>query len=127
MSIRMLLAISFGLLNFPAAFASDPSLLKVEIDCRFDDDSRRQVDARGYALERGGPLDHADIEIKANGIMERVLQLDFRPSDELTLFLIFATPDHATRLEIFTDDMGGMSALTADGIEHRLTCSVFNY
>lgn len=127
MSIRMLLAISFGLLSFPPAFANDPSLLKVEIDCRFDDDSGRQVGARGYALERGGPLDYADIEIKADGIMERVLRLDFRPSDEPSFFLIFATPDHATRFEIFTDDMGGMSALTADGTEHRLTCSVSNY
>ena len=112
------------------ASAPAPEFVKMIGSCRFDQSPTKQLEAviYGNKAKSGITAAHVTINsINSRGSVVRVLaryEMIYNVREEFSFFIKFATADKKNSLEIFGDDMGGISTFTAGNKSYALSCSL---
>lgn len=129
----ILMAICFYLsTGFGEPLKNEKTLFKkMEISCEFFDDESKFLEGVGYSTTAEGEISFAEIEIyKQTGSRKSKLstyKLTYVKSKDLSLVIKFEDTQRNIKLEVFGDDMGGMSSLVVDNKKVDLTCMVEDF
>jgi hypothetical protein len=120
--------LSFTLSNFALAAAPVPEVLKMTGSCTFMTSRTKALDIQVYSTTATGELTGAHVvlsSVKSDGTILKTLaryEMDYVAPKGLSLIFKFQNLKEQTSLEVFGDDMGGMSTLTIKKKVYSVTC-----
>ncbi len=125
--MRSIVLILVSLFAMSSTAGSKTPTKLLEINCTYVSNQNRTIEAIGFGLNKD-ELSYVEVEkvsyIKNVRKAGKKFRLDFVKPEGLSMIWTFRNEKTQTELNVFGDDMGGMSSLKVGRTELVLTCGV---